>query len=259
MHRSPVIDFAQASRLLLCGMTALDRLASARQVGRKMWYKTKVFAFDGILRPLRTMDMQRLGSYYGGWWLPLIAPEEGVAICVGAGVDVTFDLELQRLGYEVVTVDPTPTAVEYVERAAPSLRLVPVGVWDHDGTIAFRQDGTHSDLWFAENTPWYGDEKTATGTPCDRTSTFPVVTMRTLLRRLGEPQIGILKLDVEGAEHRVIRSLLADGIQPRTLCVEFDDGAAQKVLATTKLLRAHGFVLYQIENMNFTFRLAHSL
>jgi FkbM family methyltransferase len=215
---------------------------------RKTWFKLRLLVLEALLRPTRPWNMVRLGSYYGGWWVPEGSPSDGCAVCVGAGLDVSFDLEMQRLGYEVHTVDPTPAAVEFVSTRAPSLGLVPVGLWDQDGHLTFRQDGTFAESWFPAETP--------TGVPSAHTQTFEVVTVRTLLDRIGRDDVAVLKIDIEGAEHRVIRSLLADGIRPRTLCVEFDDPGLVPVLRTSRLLRRSGYALYQIENYNFTFVLA---
>jgi FkbM family methyltransferase len=207
-----------------------------------------MLVLEAVLRPARRWNMVRLGSYYGGWWIPEGDPSDGCAVCVGAGLDVSFDLELQRLGYDVRTVDPTPAAVEFVSTRAPGLDLLPVGLWDRDGHLTFRQDGTYAESWFPAETP--------TGMPSEHTQSFEVVTVRTLLNRIGRRDVAVLKIDIEGAEHRVIRSLIADGIRPRTLCVEFDDRRLTAVLRTARLLRRSGYVLYQLENYNFTFVLA---
>lgn len=220
-------------------------MRAASTVMVKLWFKLRLFGLDIWLRPERPWDMVRLGSYYGGWWIPISTPADGTAVCVGAGLDVSFDLELQRLGYEVVTVDPTPAAVEFVTRRAPDLRLLPVGVWDQDGWLSFRQDARFPESWFPELTP------TGEASACEKS--FPVHTIKSLLALIDNPEVAILKLDVEGAEHRVVQSLLADDVRPRTLCVEFDDNRTRSVLRTTRLIKRHGYTLHQIENLNFTF------
>lgn len=228
------------------GLT-LSRLAGIRPVLKAIVFKVRVFALDGLLRPLRPMDMLRFGSYYGGWWIPAVDPSKGAAICVGAGLDVTFDLELQRLGYDVYAADPTPDSVKYVREYAPSLPLVPVGVWDTDGMLSFRQDATWGQSWMIS--------EVAPDGASDIVESFPVTTVKGLMDLVGVSRVAILKLDIEGAEHRVIRSLIADGIKPDTLCIEFDDQRLRKVISSTRALRAYGYDLYQIENFNFIFAL----
>jgi len=210
---------------------------------RQIRFKLKIFFMDGWLRPKRPMNMLRLGTYYGGWWIPRVDPGEGAAVCVGAGLDVSFDLELQRLGYRVYTVDPTPASIEYVTRTTPELTLVPLGVWEQVGELEFEQDGTYTDSW-------------AIGAGDGRSTSvvrFPVTTVKELIASLDEGEVAILKLDIEGAEHAVIRSMIQDKMRPRCICVEFDDQRLRKVLRSVRQLDHYGYDLYQIENYNFTF------
>lgn len=207
----------------------------------KAWSKTKVFILDGLLRPVRPIDMIRLGTYYGGWWIPKVDPNDGPAVCVGAGMDVSFDLELQRLGYAVYSVDPTPAAVEYVETRHPDLRLVPVGVGPKHGNLTFKQGETWRNSWSIAKVPG------------PNTITLPVVTVKELLESLGVDRPAILKLDIEGVEHEVIRSVVEDKVRPGCLCVEFDDNRMSRVLRTVRLLRSYGYRLLQIEGWNFIF------
>jgi FkbM family methyltransferase len=210
---------------------------------RQIRYKVKIFLLDGWLRPKRPMKMLRLGTYYGGWWIPKVEPDAGAAICVGAGLDVSFDLELRRLGYRVYTVDPTPAAMDYVRNTAPELTLVPVGVWDKSGEVEFDQP-------WADKTTW---AVASAGSGSEPTTRFPVTTVRDLLASLDEPEPAILKLDIEGAEHDVIRSIICDKVRPACICIDFDDQRFVRVLRSARLLERYGYELYQIENFNFTF------
>jgi FkbM family methyltransferase len=226
---------------------ALDpRWSRTRIALYKVLVKTKIFLLEGILRPVRPAGMVRFGTYYGGWWIPEVAPERGAAFCVGAGTDVSFDLELQRLGYRVYTVDPTPTAVEHVSSHAPSLELVPVGVWQDSGDLEFANDACWGQSWAITD-----NASAVTGT--GEVRRFPVVTMQELLARTHEADPAILKLDVEGAEHVVLESMLRDGIRPHSICVEFDDHRVREVLRTTRRLRRAGYDLLQIEGLNYLF------
>jgi FkbM family methyltransferase len=212
-------------------------------VRRKIWVKTQIFVLEGWLRPIRPPGMIRLGTFYGGWWIPDVDPSRGVAICVGAGTDVTFDLELQRLGYTVYTVDPTPAAVAYVTEHAPQLTLLPVGVWTHTGELEFARDETWNESWMIGQT-------IPGGTAVDDVSTFPVSSVKDLVTSLGSPAVAVLKLDIEGAEHAVLASMIADGVRPHCLCVEYDDHTIRAVLRSTRRLRRHGYDLLHIEGLN---------
>lgn len=212
----------------------------------KVWFKLQVFFLEGVLRPERPAQMIRLGSYYGGWWIPEVAPEGAVALCVGAGTDVTFDLELQRLGYRVYTVDPTPAAVAHVREHAPSLELVQVGVWTATGELSFRQDAVWDESWMIGDT-------VPSGTATSTEQSFPVMSLDDLVASTGHDHVDVLKLDIEGAEHRVLATMLASSLRPATVAVEFDDHTISRVLASTKAMRRAGYRLLQIEGRNYIF------
>lgn len=208
--------------------------------------KTKLFALESLLRPTRPPNMVRLGTFYGGWWIPEVDPAGSVAVCVGAGTDVTFDLELDRLGYRVFSVDPTPDALAHLEQFSDRLTVIPVGVWTHSGQVEFARDAVWSESWMiGASAPAHTDTAD--------TDSMPVLTVADLVARTGAEEVAVLKLDIEGAEHAVLRSMLADGVRPRCLCVEFDDHRVRRVLASTRLLQRAGYELLQIEDLNYIF------
>src|SRR3546814_19466998 len=74
------------------------------------------------------------------------------------------------------------------------------------------------------------------------------------MAELGHDRLDLLKVDVEGAEHEVIRSMLASGIRPTVLCMEFDQPAPwQRIATTVRRIRKAGFRLVSVDGWNFTF------
>src|SRR5881227_3513428 len=86
-------------------------------------------------------DVVRLGSNYGGWWVPRwVLDRPGLAYCAGAGEDITFDLALLGQGWTVRTFDPTPRAAAHVRATAPAtdrFTFAPVGWWETATTLEF--------------------------------------------------------------------------------------------------------------------------
>src|SRR5579859_1958188 len=63
------------------------------------------------------LDLVKLGVVNGGWTIPASAIQEGkVAVCIGAGENISFDVELNKKGMRVYTADPTPRAKNHVAR-----------------------------------------------------------------------------------------------------------------------------------------------
>ncbi len=80
------------------------------------------------------------------------------------------------------------------------------------------------------------------------------------MHEFGHRRIDLLKLDVEGAEYEILRSMLVDDIKPRVLCVEFDEGnlpldknAPERISEIINKLQNSGFVFVQQEDWNMMF------
>jgi len=201
-----------------------------------------------ILRPVRRPDLVRLGTPYGGWWVPeSVLRRNAVAYCAGAGEDISFDSELVSRGLQVVTFDPTPQAIAHVEQHRPqgdNFRFLPIGWWGQEDELRFYapRDPSHVSH-SAVNLHGTGDFFTAKVKP-----------VRQLMSDLGDECVDLIKMDIEGAEYEVIDALLRDGPLPEALCVEFDQPQPpHRTMAAVRRLRAAGYELNKIEVWNYTF------
>ena len=235
---------------------------------RLMW------ARPGYTQPLR------LGTAYGGWhcYAELLHPGD-VALCIGAGEDVSFDVILNaRYGQHVVCVDPTPRAVTHVHellhahadgRTIPiggigstsyalecfeseRFKLVPCAVWSSDTKLDLYlpQDSTHVSL----------SAVNLQGT--ESTITVQALRIETILRDLQLAEIALLKMDIEGAEYEVLADLLVSHVYPRQLLVEFEDFNRPRnifflprILKMLRRLRLAHYQLRHVEGANFLFSL----
>ena len=193
-------------------------------------------------------DLVRLGSDYGGWWVPENAIARGArAYCAGVGNDITFDLALvDRYGCEVWAFDPTPDVVAAVTTWATPAQwhFEAVGLWDRNDVIRF----------YAPSVPGHAS---LSATNSQGTATFieaPVDALPAIMRRLGHDRIDILKMDIEGAEGRVLASMLRTTIRPQVVCVEFDQPEAPwRTRRRIRDLLAAGYFLSKVEYWNYTF------
>jgi FkbM family methyltransferase len=206
----------------------------------------------------------RLGTEYGGWICAADSLQAGAhALCVGAGEDVSFDIALNsRFGVNVFCADPTPRSIAHIEAllngSTPydlrgfrreSFHFLPVALWHEDGTLRL----------YAPANPHHVSHSALN---LQRTSQFfeaPCMRLTTLLRQRSIDELGLLKLDIEGAECAVLEDLLESDIRPAQLLIEFDAlytlRVAQlwRVLRCVQRLRQAGYRLARAEGANFTF------
>lgn len=222
-----------------------------RGVLRRIWTRIARELLRLMLRPTGR-GVIRLGSEYGGWWVPERSLTEGaVAYCVGAGEDITFDLELLNRGLHVTTFDPTPRAIEYVTSLAienPRFRFEAVGWWDKADTMRF----------FAPLDPSHVSHSAVN---LQRTSDYFVAHVERptdSAARLGDTQIALVKLDIEGAEIRVIDSMLCDGPRPGALLVEFDQPQPLAgIIRTCRRVCAAGYTVAKVKGWDVSFVRTH--
>lgn len=200
-----------------------------------------------VARPTPMGGLVRLGSLYGGWWVPAaLLDSTSVCYLAGVGEDVTFDLALvERFGCSVWAFDPTPRARAHVATVdEPRFHFMPVGLWSESKVMRF----------YAPSDPAHVSHSI---TNLQQTQGFFEATCRpvaALMHELGHDRLALLKLDIEGAEGPVLDVMLADGVHPTVLCVEFD--AAEPPWSTLRRIRRLqkvGYALVRVEDRNYTF------
>jgi FkbM family methyltransferase len=168
--------------------------------------------------------------------------------CAGAGVDITFDIELLDRGCIVRTFDPTQRAVSHVKSLDidnERFTFIPIGWWNRNTELDFFavEDEENPISRSAVNL-----QKTTDSLKC------PVKTVREHLRDQDDFRIDICKIDIEGAEYAVLDSMLADNIVPSVLLVEFDQPSPPKrTIQYVNRLKALGYRLAKFHFFDYTF------
>jgi FkbM family methyltransferase len=180
-----------------------------------------------------------LGTAYGGWFVPEGAVTAGqICYSVGAGGDISFDLELiRRYGAVVRAVDPVGQyGVAALEAAAgePQFSFRQAAVSVHDGPIRMQrhhEPGNRS--LSAAGLYDTGDWVEVDGR-----------TIPSLMREFGDDHIDLLKLDVEGIEYELVPTLDLAAIGTRVFAVELHHTRSfAQALELIEGLRRQGFRL----------------
>lgn len=131
----------------------------------------------------------------------------------GAGQDVSFEVELvEKNGCRVAVFDPSPTGAATMARCAPhpDLHFFPMGLAATDSTEHFAPPVDPAEGSF-------GLDRRAGGATVEFVCVGPALA----LELAGGPDVELVKIDIEGFEYEFLAALLAAGIRPAQLAVEF--------------------------------------
>jgi len=220
----------------------------------------------------------RLGTLYGGWSIPKnIINAHSICYCFGAGEDISFDCSLiENFNCDVYTFDPTPKSITHVTELINRVKLnktysinnskknyyaikascidklhfKPFGVWSKNGMQKFyapqkAEHVSHSILNLQKTDKFFNAE---------------CFTLKTIMDIYGHNMLDLLKLDIEGAEYEVIKSLIQDNIKIKILLIEFDEGHNaidkgyfNRIRDANRSLINYGMVPILRENWNITY------
>ena len=221
------------------------------------------------------LPLQRLGTSYGGWtFLPTAELcAGGLVVCCGAGEDISFDIELVRqFGCSTVIIDPTPRAIAHFEEVCAAIgrgERYPVNRSDSDfyepadvdiRKLAFVARAIWSESaslkFYLPRNPEHVSHSLVNLQNTDNYIEVEACPLSGILGSKVEAGPVLVKLDIEGAEHVVIRSMLGEGFRPQQILVEFDQlnfpsrRALVQVESTIQYLADAGYRFIHFDGMS---------
>lgn len=211
---------------------------------RKSARKLKQIFKPPLHKPQVEVDYVFLGSEYGGWPVKRgsLTPESCV-YSFGIGDDISFDMGvIDTFGCTVRAFDPTPRCLEWL-RIANTPRefdFHPVGLSDKTQILRFSAPPVSNHVSY---TVGVREEDT------DFVE-LPVMALDEVMAEIGDSgrTLDLLKMDIEGSEYEALPDMLAKGILPEQLCVEFHHGmfgfTDQQTRYAVAALNRAGYKLY---------------
>jgi FkbM family methyltransferase len=192
-----------------------------------------------------TVNTETLGTEYGNWTFCTdgLIPKS-IVYSFGVGEDISWDIAIiEDYQVQVYAFDPTPKSIQWMQQQnTPSqFHFYGYGIADHDGVLQFYppEDETH-----VSHTVLYKAQTAA------KMVELPVKQLASIMRELGHNHIDILKMDIEGAEYRVLENILKSGISIRQILVEFHPHIPPMTIKDTQAavqkLQQHGYQLFAI-------------
>ena len=166
--------------------------------------------------------LQRLGSSYGGWFIPTDAILENfkskLLISVGLGHDVTFDKLLLDRNFTVLGLDPIEECVDYAKSQLGSrnVTLLKCGLSTFSGTQTFYPPkNSEHDAWSSTN---------AQNVSTQKAKAFEVICFEDLYSKYCQEKNDflILKMDIEGGEEAILHNFNLVSHTIEMLAVEMD-------------------------------------
>jgi FkbM family methyltransferase len=193
------------------------------------------------------MNIQHLGSQYGGWVIDINSIKDGdTIICGGIGEDISFEEELMKhKNINVIEVDPTEKSHIFIKekiKIYPNITLLKCAI-EKDGIKSVKLHKNKKKEYVSESV--FIDHSSVNG--YDDSYITEVISLKKLIKQYNPSYV---KIDIEGSEYNVYEELY--GVPQ--ISIEFHHHCIlSKSLSDThqvlKFFTDNGYVI--INNRNF--------
>lgn len=163
----------------------------------------------------RHIKTKIMGNEYGGFAVAQDFLKGGERVySFGIGEDISFDLSIIReYDCEVFAFDPTPKSIDWLKRQSLPERFhyYTYGISNADGAEEFHLP--QNEEYVSGSTEYHSALK-------EETISVEMRRLRTIMQEMGHDSVDIIKMDIEGAEFRVIPDIIESGCVFKQLCIE---------------------------------------
>ena len=199
-----------------------------------------------IIKNTIAVDYELLGSDYGGWAVMLDnLHSNSIVYSFGVGNDISFDQAVvAHRDCDVYLFDPTYGVKDWFDKINNSnkLKFSTFGLWDKDEKTYFYKpiNANHVSCSAIDESPESGRYQ------------VDMKCLKTIMKENGHRQIDLLKMDIEGAEFRVIDDMLACQLFPQQWLIEFHHGYYgidyDATVSSIRKLCASGYEIFHVSH-----------
>jgi len=224
--------------------------------------------------------MERLGTNYGGWYVPtgMTLNENSIVYSGGVGEDMSFDLLIQcKYNCNIILVDPTAKAIKHFDEVKQyynnkrlftgniqpdyysqiqtlhpnfdNFKYVNIGLWNKKDELKFYKQANDN----------YVSQTVIENMFGHKYDVVHVDSIKNIMEQQGHIKIDLLKLDIEGAEIETVNQMLDDKIYPTYVLIEFDLLLKNKDPRNTtnqlveRMITREGYKMLKNDQLNITF------
>ena len=202
----------------------------------------KILKLDAHAGVSSLKNLTYIGFTYHGYHIPAnYFDTSSICYCVGAGTDISFDIELvTRYQSQVFIFDPMPYAADHfnelLDRTSRNevftigegastynynikmkqmdrLQFIKTGLWNEKKLVRFYNPAQEA----------YAGHSIIKLQNTDKYVEAEVNTLSNIMKELNHHQIDVLKIEIEGSEYAVIDNILKDKVNVKMILVEFDE------------------------------------
>jgi FkbM family methyltransferase len=224
--------------------------------------------------------MERLGTKYGGWYVPTFMDlnDNSIVYSGGVGEDISFDLWIQhKYNCNILLIDPTEKAIKHYNEAQlyynnltkftggiqpdyysciqslhplfDKIQYLNLGIWNKPDDLKFYKQSNDN----------YVSQSLVANMFGKNYDIVKVDTIKNIMDMHGHSHIDLLKLDIEGAEVEVMNKMLDDKIYPKYVLIEFDlllkkkDPENKTCELIDRMVKIENYNILKNDNLNVTF------
>ncbi len=186
------------------------------------------------------------GSSYGGFYInPDFLDKKSIIYSFGIGKDISFDLKcIKKHGCSVYGFDPTPVSIQYIQsiKTPDQFNFMDYGISTKSGYHTF----------FLPSNPRAVSGSTVANETVNQNNSIEVEmkAFEEIVYSTGHKHIDVLKMDIEGAEYEVLKSILDSDFSIDQILVEFHDRIFDTTVLKSKeivdLLKRKGYAVFGV-------------